>query len=58
MEVSCSSDYIVSVVGFNKGSDGELFLRSSVNSIAALFAVSASDRGGNLALDGGGYNVS
>ena len=53
MEVSCSSGFLVSAVGWIKGSDYEEFLGDSVNSRADLSAVSTADRIGNFALDGG-----
>ena len=46
MEVSCFINFIVSVVGLKKGADSEGFLRASVNSRTALFAVYAADRVG------------
>ena len=52
MEVSCSIDLIVSFVGWNKGAYFEGFLRASINSSAALFAMSTIDKVGNFLLVG------
>ena len=52
MEVSCSSDFIVFIVGFKKGADGEELSRDSVNSSVVLFTVPPSDRVGNFMLVG------
>ena len=51
-EVSCSSDFIVYVVVWNKGPDGEWLLWASVSYKAAFFAASTAGRVGNFALDG------
>ena len=48
MEVRFYSAFIVSVVGQNTWVDGEGFFRASVNSGAALYAVSVIDRVGNF----------
>ena len=50
MEVRFYSAFIVSVVGQNTWVDGEVFFRASVNSGAALYAVSVIDRVGNFLL--------
>ena len=58
MEVSCSSAFIIYVVGQKKGADAEGLLRASVNSSADLFSVYKPDRVGNFALDGGNATMS